>query len=89
LIPKVFENWQDFCFIRDVENYQKVFDNPKELMKRALEEIIKSAQAYGKVWSGLPVQETENHQYQYIFYKNFYILFIFYLIYHSLSYFKY
>lgn len=29
----------DFCFIRDVENYQKVFDNPKDLMDRALEEI--------------------------------------------------
>lgn len=34
--------WQDFCFIRDVENYQKVFNDPKELMKRAMEEIKKS-----------------------------------------------
>lgn len=34
--------FEDFCFIRDVENYQKIFDNPKELMKRAKEEIEKS-----------------------------------------------
>lgn len=34
--------WEDFCFIRDVENYQKMFTDPKELMKRALEEIRKS-----------------------------------------------
>jgi|TARA_B100002003_G_C14146773_1_gene551434 nucleoside 2-deoxyribosyltransferase len=34
--------FQDFCFIRDVENYKKVFDNPKDLMKRAKEEISKS-----------------------------------------------
>ena len=33
--------FEDFCFIRDVENYQKVFNNPKELMDRAREEIIK------------------------------------------------
>lgn len=33
---------EDFCFIRDVENYQKVFDDPKELMQRAREEIKKS-----------------------------------------------
>ena len=32
----------DFCFIRDVENYQKIFHVPKELMERAREEIIKS-----------------------------------------------
>lgn len=31
----------DFCFIRDVENYQKIFDKPKDLMNRALEEIKK------------------------------------------------
>lgn len=31
--------FEDFCFIRDVENYQKIFDNPKELMKRAKGEI--------------------------------------------------
>lgn len=31
----------DFCFIRDVENYQKIFDKPKDLMDRALEEIKK------------------------------------------------
>lgn len=34
--------FEDFSFIRDVENYQKVFDNPKELMKRSEEEIINS-----------------------------------------------
>lgn len=33
--------FQDFCFIRDVENYQKIFDDPKELMDRAKEEIEK------------------------------------------------
>jgi nucleoside 2-deoxyribosyltransferase len=34
--------WLDFCFIRDVEHYQKVFSNPSKLMQRALEEIQKS-----------------------------------------------
>lgn len=34
--------FEDFSFIRDVENYQKVFDDPKELMRRAQEEIEKS-----------------------------------------------
>lgn len=34
--------FEDFCFIRDIENYEKVFDNPKDLMKSALEEINKS-----------------------------------------------
>jgi nucleoside 2-deoxyribosyltransferase len=33
--------FEDFCFIRDVENYQKIFDDPKELMERAREEIRK------------------------------------------------
>lgn len=32
--------FEDFCFIRDVENYQKVFNDPKELMERARTEII-------------------------------------------------
>ena len=32
--------FEDFCFIRDVENYQKVFNNPKELMDRARTEIL-------------------------------------------------
>ncbi|MGD0576755.1 MAG: hypothetical protein ABSA74_01640 [Candidatus Staskawiczbacteria bacterium] len=32
---------EDFCFIRNVENYQKIFDNPKELMQRSKEEIKK------------------------------------------------
>jgi nucleoside 2-deoxyribosyltransferase len=31
----------DFCFIRDVENYQKVYIDPKELMQRSREEINK------------------------------------------------
>ncbi len=31
--------FQDFCFIRDVEHYQKMFDDPKELMNRAKKEI--------------------------------------------------
>ncbi len=35
-------NLEDFCFVRDVENYQKVFDNPKDLMKRAKLEVEKS-----------------------------------------------
>ncbi len=34
--------FEDFSFIRDVENYQKVFDDPKELMQRTKEEIQKS-----------------------------------------------
>lgn len=31
--------FKDFCFIRDVEQYQKIFDNAHELMQRAKEEI--------------------------------------------------
>jgi len=34
--------FEDFCFIRDIEHYQKIFDNPAELMKGAKEEIEKS-----------------------------------------------
>ena len=30
---------EDFCFIRDVENYQHTFDDLKELWQRATEEI--------------------------------------------------
>lgn len=33
--------FEDICFIRDVENYEHIFDNPKDLMARALEEIKK------------------------------------------------
>ena len=33
--------FEDFCFIRDIENYQKIFDDPKELMSRAKLEIKK------------------------------------------------
>ncbi len=32
--------FEDFCFIRDVENYKKVFTDPKELMTRAEEEVL-------------------------------------------------
>ncbi|MDP3682947.1 MAG: hypothetical protein Q8S01_03355 [Ignavibacteria bacterium] len=34
--------FEEFCFIRDVEDYQKIFDNPAELMVRAKTEIEKS-----------------------------------------------
>lgn len=34
--------FEDFCFIRDIENYQHVFEDPNTLMKRAKEEIEKS-----------------------------------------------
>ncbi len=31
--------WEAFCFVRDVENWGHVFDNPRELMARTLAEI--------------------------------------------------
>lgn len=31
--------YQDFCFIRDVEHYEKMFYDSRLLMKRALEEL--------------------------------------------------
>ena len=34
-------SFEDFSFIRDVENYKKMFSDPKELMDRAREEIKK------------------------------------------------
>ncbi len=34
--------FEDFCFIRDVENYKKIFDDPQELMKRSRDEVGKS-----------------------------------------------
>ncbi len=34
--------FEDFCFIRDVEHYQKTFTDPKELMSRVKKEIEKS-----------------------------------------------
>lgn len=34
--------FEDFCFIRDVKHYQKIFNNPIDLMKRTKEEIGKS-----------------------------------------------
>lgn len=34
--------FEDFNFIRDVEKYQKIFTDPRELMARAREEIEKS-----------------------------------------------
>jgi len=33
--------FDDFCFIRDIENYQKIFHDDHELMRRAKEEIAK------------------------------------------------
>ena len=33
--------FHDYCFIRDIENYQKIFDDPKKLMDKAKEEIKK------------------------------------------------
>ncbi len=33
--------FKDFCFIRDIENYQKIFDDAHELMTRAKQEIEK------------------------------------------------
>ncbi len=32
---------EDFSFIRDVENYKKIFDDPKELWERSREELQK------------------------------------------------
>jgi nucleoside 2-deoxyribosyltransferase len=34
--------FEDFSFIRDVENYQRIFNDPKELMHKAKDEIQKS-----------------------------------------------
>ncbi|MEX0650297.1 MAG: hypothetical protein WD200_04800 [Candidatus Andersenbacteria bacterium] len=34
--------FEDFCFIRDVEHYEKVFNDAHELMKRTAQEIQKS-----------------------------------------------
>ncbi len=34
--------FEAFCFIRDVENYKKIFDDPQELMQRTRDEISKS-----------------------------------------------
>ncbi len=31
--------FEDFCFIRDVEKYQKIFKSPLELMQRAKDEL--------------------------------------------------
>jgi nucleoside 2-deoxyribosyltransferase len=31
--------WEDFCFIRDVEGWQKVFESAHDLMQRSLAEI--------------------------------------------------
>ena len=31
--------FEDFSFIRDIENYQKIFEDPKDLMKRSEDEI--------------------------------------------------
>lgn len=34
--------FEDFCFIRDVEHYEKMFDRPSQLMHRARLEIERS-----------------------------------------------
>ncbi len=34
--------FEDFCFVRDVEHYQKIFDNPKDLMRSSCDEVAKS-----------------------------------------------
>lgn len=34
--------FENFCFIRDIENYKKIFDDPSELMQRTRDEISKS-----------------------------------------------
>lgn len=34
--------FQDFSFIRDIENYQKIFSDPRKLMARAKKEILNS-----------------------------------------------
>ncbi|GAB4571626.1 MAG: hypothetical protein Kow0077_08790 [Anaerolineae bacterium] len=31
--------WQPFCFVRDVEQWQPMFDDPHDLMRRTLDEI--------------------------------------------------
>ena len=31
--------WEDFCFVRDVEGWQPMFDDPRDLMARSLEEV--------------------------------------------------
>lgn len=33
--------FEDFCFVRDIERYQKIFSDPHELMQRSREEIEK------------------------------------------------
>jgi nucleoside 2-deoxyribosyltransferase len=34
--------FEDFCFVRDVEGYEKAFNDPKEMMAKAKGEIEKS-----------------------------------------------
>jgi len=33
--------FEDFCFIRDIENYQKIFNDLHELMDKTKEELLK------------------------------------------------
>ena len=33
--------WESFCFVRDVEQWGHVFDDPVELMRRSLREIMR------------------------------------------------
>ena len=33
--------WESFCFVRDVEHWAHVFDDPVELMRRSLREVMR------------------------------------------------
>ena len=33
--------WESFCFVRDIEQWGHVFDDPVELMRRSLREIMR------------------------------------------------
>lgn len=33
--------WESFCFVRDVERWEHVFDDPGELMRRSLREVMR------------------------------------------------
>jgi nucleoside 2-deoxyribosyltransferase len=33
--------WESFCFVRDVEHWEHVFDDPAELMQRSLREVMR------------------------------------------------
>ena len=33
--------WESFCFVRDIEHWEHVFDDPADLMQRSLREIMR------------------------------------------------